>query len=400
MSRVHCPFQVSASDIHEENGESKAARVNAGICPMCRGPDMFSEKSNPSYAGDRVLVDKFCYQLKPLERWDVVVFHFPGDASKNYIKRLPGCPARPSGSSTAPCGRGATTGPRSFRIARKPPEKLLAMLEPVFDNDYMPAIVRWGAPPRWSGDGWRSSDERQFETDGTVPGGGLAALSAPRAFRTTRANERMRPQLRPALISDFLAYNTGQWCDTRQSANYPPKSLGVDWVGDLALECTIKPRAAAGQAVFELVKGGRGFRCRIDLKSGDAALSISGPGAEDFHPTAKTALGDGQPHRILFANADDRLLLWIDGRLVPASDQKADGKWSATTCYKAEDLNAAAVNAASKLKTYIPTPADLSPVGIASQGASLLVSHLKIMRNIYYIADDLAHQARRNMGRR
>ena len=37
-------------------------------------------------------------------------------------------------------------------------------------------------------------------------------------------------------------------------------------------------------------------------------------------------------------------------------------------------------------------------MGIASQGASLLVSHLKIMRNIYYIADDYVHQARRNMG--
>ncbi len=393
-----CPFQVSASDIQEENGESKPAQVNAGICPMCRALDIFSEKSNPSYAGDRVLVDKFCYQLKPLERWDVVVFHFPDDASKNYIKRLTGLPDETLWIKHGALWTRRNDRPeRPFRIARKPPEKLLAMLEPVFDNDYMPAIARWGAPPRWSGDGWRSSDQRQFETDGTMPGGAwLRYEHLVPSYDTT--NERMRPQLRPALISDFLAYNTGQWCDTRQSANYPPKSLGVDWVGDLALECTIKPRAAAGQAIFELVKGGRGFRCRIDLKSGDAALSISGPGAEDFHPTAKTPLGDGKPHGILFANADDRLLLWIDGRLVPASDQKADGKWSATTCYKSADLNAAALNAASKLKTYLPTPADLSPVGIASQGASLLVSHLKIMRNIYYIADDYVHQARRNMG--
>ena len=140
------PFQVSASDIQEENGESKPARVNAGICPMCRAPDIFSEKSNPSYAGDRVLVDKFCYQLKPLERWDVVVFHFPGDASKNYIKRLTGLPGETLWIKHGALWTQPNDRPNEpFRIARKPPEKLLAMLEPVFDNDYMPAIARWAA---------------------------------------------------------------------------------------------------------------------------------------------------------------------------------------------------------------------------------------------------------------
>ena len=76
------------------------------------------------------------------------------------------------------------------------------------------------------------------------------------------------------------------------------------------------------------------------------------------------------------------MLLWIDGRLVPASKQKADGRWSATTRYDSRKLN-----------IYVPTKADLAPVGIAGTGgAALTVSHLKIMRNIYYIADDLAHQ--------
>ena len=76
---------------------------------------------------------------------------------------------------------------------------------------------------------------------------------------------------------------------------------GLNWVGDLALECTIQPRAAAGHVVFELVKGGRRFRCRIDLATGQATLFISAR-AENFHPTAITAVKDTRPHRILFAN--------------------------------------------------------------------------------------------------
>jgi signal peptidase I len=35
-----------------------------------------------------------------------------------------------------------------------------------------------------------------------------------------------------------------------------------------------------------------------------------------------------------------------------------------------------------------PTPYDLTPVGVASQGAKLKLSHLKVFRDIYYIAVD------------
>jgi signal peptidase I len=382
-----CPFQVSASGTQDENGDTKTAQVDAGICPMCRKPFDLRGGSYPNYNGDRVLVDKFCYQVRPLERWDVVVFHYPGDASKNYIKRLAGLPGetlwiKHGALWTRPNGQPE----RPFHIARKPPEKLLSMLEPVFDNDDAPAIenaIINPGPERWGGNGWQSPDGKQFETvpiqrEKPVPATAwLRYEHRVPSFDIDSGSVRTVP--RPALISDFLAYDTGQ------PGLGPQESLGLDWVGDLALECTVQPRAAQGQVVFELVKGGRRFRCQIDLKTGQAVLSISGPGAEDFHPTAKTALTDCKPHRILFANADDRLLLWIDGRLVPASDQKAEGKWSATTCYDSEALNAAA-----KLKTYLPTEADLSPVGIGSWDAALLVSHLKIMRNIYYIADKVS----------
>jgi signal peptidase I len=41
---------------------------------------------------ERIFINKFAYRLEAIERGDVVVFRYPGDASKNYIKRIVGVP--------------------------------------------------------------------------------------------------------------------------------------------------------------------------------------------------------------------------------------------------------------------------------------------------------------------
>ena len=37
---------------------------------------------------ERVFINKFVYRLEPIHRGDVVVFHYPRDVSKSYIKRV------------------------------------------------------------------------------------------------------------------------------------------------------------------------------------------------------------------------------------------------------------------------------------------------------------------------
>jgi len=37
---------------------------------------------------ERVFINKFVYKLEPIERGDVVVFRYPRDVSKSYIKRV------------------------------------------------------------------------------------------------------------------------------------------------------------------------------------------------------------------------------------------------------------------------------------------------------------------------
>jgi signal peptidase I len=122
-------FRVNAS---EENGEEalgwkallQSGRVSpleqqqlqvnlarssceAGMCPNCRyvnpfRPDLPIDEAElvdagnvttqKKYNGDRILVNKYIYTVSDPERWDVVVFKFPGNAQMNYIKRLVGLP--------------------------------------------------------------------------------------------------------------------------------------------------------------------------------------------------------------------------------------------------------------------------------------------------------------------
>jgi len=39
---------------------------------------------------ERIFINKFVYRLEPIERGDIVVFHYPRDVSKSYIKRVIG----------------------------------------------------------------------------------------------------------------------------------------------------------------------------------------------------------------------------------------------------------------------------------------------------------------------
>src|SRR5712691_11695769 len=39
---------------------------------------------------ERIFVNKFVYRLESIERGDIVVFHYPRDPSKSYIKRVVG----------------------------------------------------------------------------------------------------------------------------------------------------------------------------------------------------------------------------------------------------------------------------------------------------------------------
>ena len=128
------------------------------------------------------------------------------------------------------------------------------------------------------------------------------------------------------------------------------------------LEATLDVRKDQGSVMLDLVKGGRHFRCHLDVQTGQATLAIDG--LPDFAPTAQTAVRGVGRYRVAWANVDRQLLLWVDGRLV---------EFSTPTTY--DDLDNA-----------LPTVDDLAPAGIAARGADVKVEHLLLKRDVYYIA--------------
>ena len=398
-----CEFQTSASiEVDARSGNSVGREVISGTCPMCRytmdfSPRNASRKTYPSFTGDRILVGKFPYQFSDPERWDVAVFRYPGGATTNYIKRIVGLP-----HETVRIVHGdlwvKRDGEADFAIARKPPEKTLAVLQPVYDNDYvLPTIVQQGWPARWANEGtgaaaegWTSDDYKSFRVSGTSREAWLRyrhfvpSATDWQAFLLGKAPPA--ESIRPQLISDFCAYNTGvdspspdamrqramqlgdpgflvpQDYDAGQTAFAPNlDGLGLHWVGDLALAAVLEVQSASGEVVLELVKGGRRHQCTFELAKGTATLSIDGH--REFHPAATTAVRGPGTYRVRLANIDRQLTLWVNDRVV---------RFDSPTTYDMTD--------------DLPQPADLAPVGIASRGAQLRVDHLQVLRDLYYIA--------------
>jgi signal peptidase I len=382
-------YQAGASSEDEQLAEQRgqtgsSPNVVAVMCPLCRymanvDPRTAEGREHPSYGGDRILVSKLAYEFGEPERWDVAVFKYPGGAQTNYIKRLVGLP-----NETIRIQRGDlhTHSDQSddFHIERRPPEKLRAMAQIVYDNDYLlDELTQKGWPLRWqpwpvgspSNDGgWTSADGgRSFEVDGSagetrwiryrhfVP-----SLEDWALMRSTSLPKDRRPA--PSLVTDFYAYDTSV---SRGQPEDQPQFLGMHWVGDLLVECELQAKGAEGAAILDLVKGGVHFRCRLNFQSGQAKFEIDG--LPDFHPVAQTALRSGGTHHVAFANIDRQLVLWVDGSPVT---------FDAPTDYEPLDND--------RPRSTADDPADLAPAGIGSEACGLRVNHLRLWRDLYYIA--------------
>jgi len=253
---LECPvcgytYQVSASS--EVDPQTSALKgpgdmVAACTCPMCRytmdlAPGRQQDKAYQSFKGDRILVSKFAYQFSEPQRWDVAVFKFPAEAKTNYIKRIVGLPGETlqiSHGDVFTCREGMP-----LEIKRKLPRRLLAMLQPVFDNDFSPRIIARGWPRRWnpvwgaessSGD-WVVSDEGpELRIDGTAIGPRwLRYEHRVPTYPDWRQLEQLSQQgsvpvpleLGRRLIADFCAYNTNiDFRSYRQGQGPLPESFG------------------------------------------------------------------------------------------------------------------------------------------------------------------------------
>ncbi len=402
---LNCPncgylYQVGDSDPN--------APATQAVCPMCRLK--LSEMNTaeaydiyPAYNGDRIIVTKFTYAFENPQRWDVGVFRFPEAAATNYIKRLVGLPnewltVRDGDIYTRP----PDSSPRDYKIQRKPPEKVLALLREVYDNNYLVnRMTEDGWPPRWQecpydletllAKNWTSVDPdpnhpaRVWPLQMPTQGGAWTTDDGYRSFSTQGQNEtawlRYRhfvperwpraglavdqldqldqvplPRLYsaiPIVIHNWLAYNDGTYAGANDN--------GRVWVSDLALECTVDVRKARqGELIFELVKGGLRFQARLDLTVGTANLGIAqGPGPLTTTLATVNDLPTSGKFDLRFANVDRKLYLWIDDRYVGGAEYDV-------------------------FLSSEPTTADHTPAGIASTGAAVHISDIRLLRDVHY----------------
>ena len=429
---LKCPkcgvwYQVSCSPEQEYDVLTGKHVIN-GTCPICRFTQRLNPRSRPnegSFSGDRIIVGKFCYDLAEPKRWDVIVFKFPGSASTNYIKRLIGLPGEKvwivgGNIYTCPSGDPET----ALQIARKSPEKLDALLQIVDDTDHVPQeLIKLGWPSRWQNWPANGDDSAAWE----ILDGGRAFASAGKGDSEAWLRYRNlvpsyedwssveEKQELPAgvaerpgeLIADYYSYNTAtreqavyssvvpfwQWPlpkGYRPPADIPPgpllgepppaATLGEHWVDDIAMECIADVTGNQGELALMLVRGGVKHVCRINLTDGRATMSMTEPsgqaiaflgddGSTADAPTATTSVKGPGRYRLRLTNCDHEMRLSVNGKVVA---------FDSPTTYHSADLIAPYYSAAE--------PGDVAPAGVASRGAAVKLTQLRIYRDKYYIA--------------
>jgi signal peptidase I len=436
-SKCGVQYQVSASDEHRDEVIT-GLHVSTTTCPICRYTQTLDPLKRPnqaSFSGDRVIVGKFAYDLAEPQRWDVIVFKYPDRAVQNYIKRLVGLPNEKLwivGGNIYTCGQNEPI--ESLRIARKPPHKLDALLQLVDDTDHIPQdLTDVGWPSRWqawpaTASAWQTLEGgRAFviEASHAAPSGQAAEswlryrhlVPTHDDWQTIEVDRQLPSNIAlraGELIADYYAYNTPHyvrgdpvsfWRFPLTKAYRPPANIdqqpgpgdppnypydlwrantecfGQHWVDDLALECLAEVTGNQGELSLLLVRGGARYICRIDLTNGKATLSIAAADGQpqDFlsddgqtksrNPTASTSVRGPGRYRLRLSNCDHELLLTVNDSVVT---------FDGPTTYDSDDLIAPVFSAAD--------PGDLAPAGVASRGATVKLTGLKIFRDKYYIA--------------
>jgi len=135
-----------------------------------------------------------------------------------------------------------------------------------------------------------------------------------------------------------------------------------------------------GELSLMLVRGGTKHICRINLADGKATMSMTessgqampfmgDDGSTADAPTASTSVKGPGRYSLRLTNCDHEMRLLVNGTAVV---------FDGPTTYDSDDLIVPHYSAAD--------PGDVAPAGVASRGATVKVSQLRIFRDKYYIA--------------
>jgi len=291
---------------------------------------------------DRVLADKLCTMIRDPHRWEVMIFRFPLDERRLYVKRIVGLP----GETLEIRGGDVWI---DGKIARKPDHVNESVLKAVFP------VVDGGI------------DLGRAFTAGpgiTVTGGQASFAPDSEAALRLRANVR----------AEYLHGYDPDW-------NIASGANGVEAVADLELACDVTLDAAAqelrislasdeGETIFTLPRSGAGRDAGIVFKPTREAIEARVLWPDPLATVAAAAwsgLPPGKSVRVVARNVDRQVSLWVDDTLVARVDDDA-----------------------SKFRTDRPERA-LAALSMTGGGR---VDHVVLRRDIYYtqrVADPIWH---------
>ena len=334
--RCEYPIAVGAPQPGQFNPQA------AAYCPNCGLTRINTVPLSDEIFGDRLLVDRMVFRLRPPKRWEIAVFHPPDDSKIPYVKRVVGLPGE---AIRIHDGDAYANG----ELLRKSLDAIREMKVPIFDMDHPPKPMGWGCR-------WEAGSKSSHPVEGMVVEDRLILDASATVDAVLGLNYRHRNVDTGVdeLIRDDLAYNGSRGV---------PKP-----VHDFLVECEVEVIGGTGNFSLRLGDGSDSVRLDLTIGPENAApsasmLSHDGNSVKVHYPTLR--LNPGRRYRVKLAFVDRRALAAIDG-----------------------------VEAGPALELFVPKllegklPADRPgtdrPLQLEARGVSVMVHHLKLSRDVQY----------------
>lgn len=283
-------------------GVDEDGHAGRPVCPNCGRNDL-EGASAVSCSGDRLLVQKFLYDFRRPRRWEVAVFHYPGDPSQAYVKRVV---ALPGEAVQIVDGDIVVDG----KIARKTLTEQRAMRVLVYDNRFVPRdahryprfVLRRGRRRTTLESGWRAAGSAFVHE----PAGddALEPSDPPVDWLEYRHWDPDRGRYSP--VYDFNAYNGGE-------------IRGENRVDDLMVEASLSDVGGVDSVLLRLNSGVDRFVVSLPFgPGGKLAVERNGQALPLGHPREQLpAPASASAVRRLEASVmDRRLTVAVDGELL------------------------------------------------------------------------------------
>lgn len=299
------------------------------------------------HGGNKILVNKFVYKFQQPERFDVIVFKFPDEPQRNFIKRLVGLPGE---RLKVMHGDLYANG----QLVKKTASLNKHLMHPIYDQNYpLSDAVRepWDSdtPGRWHVRRRGQGADDAIKAVGVTP-----SLLAKNVFFATPAPRRTRLSFNRE-IRDSYGYNP-TWNEGAVNSH----DNGEHVVADIAFEADIIPPKAGEPVTLLIFENGLALQVDLPTKDGDCVLSRpKADTSEAVRQTAKMSpLKINATNHVEFSFVDRRARVAVNGQEVLVWD----------------DPNAK------------PRPTS-SSISIDAPPSGLAVQNVKLRRDIYYFVD-------------